>query len=343
VQQNLLEPRARFLGALLLALVAILVLSALPVASDHPVLGTPTPSPTATATPTATPTPTRTPTAEPTPTLTPAATATPTPTPVPGTPAPLPVEDHLWLASPLVFDTESEPYKSDYFAYGADRKPYRLHHGADYPKAGGTPVAAPAPGTIAVAGNDSKIQYGARLDFYGNLVIVQLDQRFQGRAVYVLFAHLSEVVVQAGQHVETGDVVGLVGGTGAAFGATHLHVEVRLGDNLYENTRNPVLWLKPQPGCGLIAGLVLDAGGKPVPTVPVSFFRASEPGKWWREILTYAKQEVNPDESLGENFALGYVPAGDYLVKVKLGDKTTTRPVTVRPGQIAFVLIQATR
>jgi len=263
------------------------------------------------------------------------------PTPVLGTPTPLPVEAHLWLTSPLVFDSESEPYKSDYFAYGADRKPYRLHHGADYPKPAGTPVMAPAAGTIAVAGKDKESLYGARLDFYGNLVIVQLDQRFQGRAVYVLFGHLSEVVVQAGQHVESGEVVGLVGGTGAAFGATHLHVEVRLGENRYESTRNPVLWLKPGPGHGVIAGLVLDADGKPVPTLPVSFFRAAEPGKWWREILTYANQEVNPDESLGENFALGYVPAGDYLVKVKLGDKPIVRPVTVRPGQIVFVLIQA--
>jgi murein DD-endopeptidase MepM/ murein hydrolase activator NlpD len=142
--------------------------------------------------------------------------------------------------------------------------------------------------------------------------------------------------------VETGDLVGLVGGTGAAFGANHLHVEIRLGENRYESTRNPVLWLKPQPGYGVIAGLVLDVDGRPVPTLPVSFFRASEPDKWWREILTYASQEVNPDESLGENFALGYVPAGDYLVKVKLGDRAVVRPVTVRSGQIAFAVIEAT-
>jgi murein DD-endopeptidase MepM/ murein hydrolase activator NlpD len=258
-----------------------------------------------------------------------------------GTPTPLPVETHLWLDSPLVFESEDEPYKSDYFAYGSDRKPYRLHHGADYPKPGGTPVMAPAAGTTIVAGNDKERLYGARLDFYGNLVILQLDQRFQGQAVYVLFGHLSEVDVQVGQHVESGQVVGLVGGTGAAFGATHLHVEVRLGENRYESTRNPVLWLKPQPGHGVIAGLVLDADGKLVPTLPVSFFRAAEPGKWWREVLTYANQEVNPDESLGENFVLGYVPAGDYLVKVKVGGKSIVRPVTVRPGQIVFVVIQA--
>lgn len=335
-----MDARKNLLGALILVFVAILVLSALPVASGRPALGTPTPSPTATST--VTPTPTRTPTATPTPTFTPTptATGTPTPTPIPATPTPAPAGSHLWLASPLVFDSESEPYQSDYFPYGADRKPFRLHHGADYPKPGGTPVMAPAAGTIAVAGTDKEVQYGARLDFYGNLVILELDQRFQGRAVYVLFGHLSVVSVQAGQHVEPGEVVALVGGTGAAYGATHLHVEVRLGENTYESTRNPLLWLKPAPGYGVIAGLVLDTQGKPVPTLAVSFFRAAAPGKWWRETLTYAKQEVNPDESLGENFCLGYVPAGNYLVKVKQGDKTIVRPVNVQPGQVAFVLIR---
>jgi murein DD-endopeptidase MepM/ murein hydrolase activator NlpD len=202
---------------------------------------------------------------------------------------------------------------------------------------------APAAGTVAVAGTDKEVQYGARLDFYGNLVVLELDRRFEGQAVYALFGHLSEVDVQVGQHVEQSEIIGLVGGTGAAYGATHLHVEVRLGENSYDTTRNPVLWLKPEPEHGIIAGLVLDAKGKPLPTLAVSFFRAAEPGKWWRETLTYANTEVNPDDSLGENFALGYVKAGDYLVKVTVGGKPTIRPVTVRPGQIAFVLVQVGR
>lgn len=244
------------------------------------------------------------------------------------------------MASPLVFDSESEPYQTDYFPYGADRKPFRLHHGTDFPKAGGAPVRAPASGRVAMAGTDKEVQVGARLDFYGNLVVLELDRRLQGRPVYVLFGHLSEVKVEPGQHVAAGEVVGLVGGTGAAYGATHLHVEVRLDENSYDTTRNPLLWLEPPAGQGIIAGLVLDAKGKPVPTLPVSFFRAAQPGKWWRETLTYAAQEVHPDEALGESFCLGYVPAGDYLVKAKLGDKAIVRPVTVLPGQIAFILIR---
>jgi murein DD-endopeptidase MepM/ murein hydrolase activator NlpD len=146
------------------------------------------------------------------------------------------------------------------------------------------------------------------------------------------------VIVQVGQHVEPGDVVGLVGMTGVAIG-NHLHLEVRLGTNNYDGTRNPALWLRPEPGQGIIAGLLLDAQGQPIPETPVTFFRASEPNKWWRQIQTYANREVNADDELGENFALGYVPMGDYLVKAQVGKKSYVQPVTVDSGEIAFVQI----
>jgi hypothetical protein len=35
------------------------------------------------------------------------------------------------------------------------------------------------------------------------------------------------------------------------------------------------------------------------------------------------------------------VPADDYLVKVKIGEKTYVKPVTVEAGDIGFVLLQA--
>jgi murein DD-endopeptidase MepM/ murein hydrolase activator NlpD len=135
-------------------------------------------------------------------------------------------------------------------------------------------------------------------------------------------------------------VLGLVGMTGVAIG-NHLHLEVRLGDNAYESTRNPVLWLRPEPGQGVIAGLLVDGQGQPLPETPITFFRAAEPSKWWRQIQTYADREVNPDDELGENFALGYVPAGEYLVKAKVGERSYVQPVVVEAGDIAFVLLAA--
>jgi murein DD-endopeptidase MepM/ murein hydrolase activator NlpD len=337
--------RAGGAGALFLVvgLTVALALGGASTVAQPQVLGTATntPTPTATFTPTATPTPTWTPTPTPTPSRTPTPTWTPTPTPTPTvpTPTPAPPADHLWLAIPLGPDAEGDRYPGTYFPYGATAGgKYHLHHGVDYMNPAGTPILAAAAGTVIVAGNDLETVYGLEPDFYGNLVIEELDQRFQGQPVYALYAHMSQVLVGAGQHLEPGDVVGLVGATGVAIG-NHLHLEVRLGVNDYAHTRNPVLWLKPEPGQGVIAGLVVDAQGRPVPETPVTLFRASEPSKWWRQTQTYANREVNPDDELGENFALAYVPAGDYLVKAQVGQKSYIRPVTVEPGEIAFVQI----
>jgi len=76
-----LDTRKNLLGALVFVFAAVLALSALPVASGRPALGTPTPSPTATFTPTALTTPTLTSTA--TQTATPSFTLTQTPSPSP--------------------------------------------------------------------------------------------------------------------------------------------------------------------------------------------------------------------------------------------------------------------
>jgi murein DD-endopeptidase MepM/ murein hydrolase activator NlpD len=208
----------------------------------------------------------------------------------------------------------------------------------DYMNPAGTPALAAAAGTVIVAGNDLETAYGLKPDFYGNLVIEELDQRFEDQPVYLLYGHLSQVLVKEGQHLEPGDWVGLVGMTGVAIG-NHLHLEVRLGAADYGSTRNPVLWLRPEPGQGVIAGLVLDTKGQPIPEIPVTFFRAAEPNKWWRQTQTYANEGVNSDDQLGENFALGYVPVGDYLVKVKIGEKSYVKPVTVQAGEIAFAQI----
>jgi murein DD-endopeptidase MepM/ murein hydrolase activator NlpD len=250
--------------------------------------------------------------------------------------------DHLWLSPPLGPDAPGDRYPGTYFPYGSTGGGrYHLHHGVDYMNPAGTPVLAAAAGRVIVAGNDLETVYGVKPDFYGNLVIQELDQRFNDQAVYLLYGHLSQVDATVGQHMAAGEILGRVGMTGVAIG-NHLHLEVRLGANGYEQTRNPVLWLRPEPDQGIIAGLVLDAEGQPIPEVAVTFFRAAEPNRWWQQVQTYANEGVNPDDQLGENFALGYVPAGEYLVKVKVGEKPYVQPVAVQPGDIGFVVLQTT-
>ncbi len=203
----------------------------------------------------------------------------------------------------------------------------------------GTPVLAVASGTVIVAGTDQVEVYGLKPDFYGQLVVVQLDREFHEQPVFVLYGHLSRVTARVGQRVTTGDVLGEVGMTGVAIGP-HLHFEVRVGANTYADTRNPELWLKPLPGHGTIAGQLLDAQGNPIPGVVINFHRAKEPDRRWRETWTYASDEVNPDEEWGENFVMGDVPAGSYVLKTRVGGRLYTQEITVRAGRTSLVIIE---
>jgi murein DD-endopeptidase MepM/ murein hydrolase activator NlpD len=87
------------------------------------------------------------------------------------------------------------------------------HGGTDFPSPAGTRILAPAAGTIALA---------EPLFFTGNTVVID-----HGLGLYSLLAHLSRLDVEAGDHVEAGGIVGLVGATGRVTGA-HLHWTVRL-------------------------------------------------------------------------------------------------------------------
>jgi biotin carboxyl carrier protein len=94
-------------------------------------------------------------------------------------------------------------------------QPRSPHSGTDFGASAGTPVAAPAAGTVALA---------RPLYFTGNTVILD-----HGLGLYSLLAHLQEIGVKEGEQVTRGHVVGLVGGTGRVT-APHLHWGVRLNN-----------------------------------------------------------------------------------------------------------------
>lgn len=316
----------------------------------HPeLLGTSTPTPTFTPTPTWTPTPTFTPTpiATATPTATPTPTlATPTIEPTPTIPTcdePLKEGlgggDHYWLERPLGPEHNQQP--SQFYPYastgGGD---YLLHHGVDIQNEMGTPVLAVADGKVVVAGDDSVEAYGRTTNFYGRLVIIELSQTYLEQPVFYLYGHLSEVSVVVGQEVKVGDVLGRVGMTGIALGP-HLHFEVRVGSNSYRHTRNPDLWLKPLPDQGTIAGRLLYPNGCPIQDRIITIHRAESPDERWGSLRTYIFGEgVNPDDGWGENFSLGDVPAGAYILRTVVNRKLYTRQVEVVAGQTAFVEIE---
>lgn len=99
------------------------------------------------------------------------------------------------------------------------------HAGIDIAAPYGNKVVATAAGTVIYAGPHRG---------YGNLVVVVHKFGFSTR-----YAHLSRVLVEAGQRVERNQVIGLVGDTGLATGP-HLHYEIRVNDR----PQNPYRFLK---------------------------------------------------------------------------------------------------
>jgi murein DD-endopeptidase MepM/ murein hydrolase activator NlpD len=57
-----------------------------------------------------------------------------------------------------------------------------------------------------------------------------------GNGVKTRYGHASKILVSAGQHVNTGQTIGLIGSTGTSTGP-HLHLEVIINGNTV-NPRN---------------------------------------------------------------------------------------------------------
>lgn len=96
-----------------------------------------------------------------------------------------------------------------------------MHNGIDIAAPKGTKIYAADSGIIIVAG--AKPQYRG----YGNIVIIDHGcRRGDTKSYSTVYAHQSKILVQEGDIVTKGDVIGLVGSTGYSTGP-HLHFEVR--------------------------------------------------------------------------------------------------------------------
>ena len=88
-----------------------------------------------------------------------------------------------------------------------------FHSGLDIGAPIGTPVKAPAPGTVVFAGVHAE---------YGQTLIVE-----HGHETKSLYGHLSRLNVAVNQKVQRGDIVALTGNTGRSSGP-HLHYEIQV-------------------------------------------------------------------------------------------------------------------
>lgn len=98
----------------------------------------------------------------------------------------------------------------------------RMHYGQDYPASTGTKVLVLKPGKCIIS------KYS---DSAGNYVKIEHDD-----STVTTYMHFSELLVNKGDRIEAGTVIGLIGSTGHSTGP-HLHFEYR--PNINSEPENP--------------------------------------------------------------------------------------------------------
>lgn len=126
--------------------------------------------------------------------------------------------------------------------YGMRKHPVlgrqRHHNGVDLAAPTGTPVYATADGVVARA--DRSYTYG---------LVVYLGH---GAQLETRYAHMSRLLVNEGERVQKGEMIGYVGSTGRSTGP-HLHYEVRMAGK----SVNPIPYMiesKAQQHFALVTG-----------------------------------------------------------------------------------------
>jgi len=242
--------------------------------------------------------------------------------------------DHFYFARPIAADNVNWPL-AEYRYGGVFFAPNVVHTGVDIDAEEGTPILAVGPGTVVSAdwGLFTEVP-GNITDPYGQAVVLRHDFGYQDQTLYTVYAHMSEIIGVVGQHVNTGDVLGLVGDTGITTGP-HLHFEVRLGGNTFFNTYNPELWMAPPQGWGVLVGQLTDEDGKLMNQFPVEV-RPMPSEVPLRKVLTYAVGAVNADAYYQENLVLSDLPAGLYKIAFEYKDKNLQFWADIYPGQVTY-------
>ena len=240
--------------------------------------------------------------------------------------------DHFYFARPIAADQVNWPLAN--YRYGGVFFGNTVHTGVDIDAPFGTPIHAAGPGTVVWADWGLFMEApGDRSDPYGQAVVLRMDFGYKGQALYTVYAHMSKIIAVLGQHVETGDVIGEVGSTGATTGP-HVHFEVRWGENSFHHTYNPELWMAPPEGWGVLVARLADKKDNTLQQVEVSVQNTVT--NETRVAKTYGPGPVNADPYYHENLVLGDLPASLYKITFSFDGKDQQQWLYIYAGQVTY-------
>ncbi len=246
-------------------------------------------------------------------------------------------EDHFYFTRPIGSGVASvdRSWVNPRYRYGSTyfgEEP--THTGVDLLSETGDPVTAAAAGEVVWVGYGLYRGVEDETDPYGLAIAIKHDFGYEGQRLYTVYAHLSETLVWDGQIVSKGEIIGRVGNTGHTTGS-HLHFEVRIGENRYFNTRNPELWVVPLQGTGVFVGRFMNGYKRPLKEQMIQLVNLDTEERW--QGWTYAWDSVKPDDHYSENLVIGDLPAGPYEVRVTYFFRRFTSQFYLNPAQTNFV------
>jgi murein DD-endopeptidase MepM/ murein hydrolase activator NlpD len=247
--------------------------------------------------------------------------------------------DHFYFARPIAADQVNWPLAN--YRYGGVFFENVVHTGVDIDAPAGTPIHAAGPGTVVWADwGLFRETPGDITDPYGQAVVVRMDFGYQDQELYTVYAHMSKIIAMVGQHVETGDLLGEVGATGATTGP-HVHFEVRWGANSFHHTYNPELWMAPPEGWGVLVGRLSDAKNLALQQTEVTVENTVT--QTARLARTYGPGPVNPDPYYKENLVLGDLPAGLYKISFRYDGDEQQDWMYIYAGQVTYFTFRGER
>lgn len=247
-----------------------------------------------------------------------------------------------WFARPIAVEDNDRPDQT--YRWGSTMGgSFQPHQGIEFNNPDGTPVHAIGDGIVIYSGRaeGGALTVGIRHD---TMLTVGGKKYF----VFSSYYHNSALVAHIGDRVKRGDLISRVGNTGRATN-DHMHLEVHAAptdsvkpviDSLNRYplyATNPELWITPLPGTGVIAGVVVDGAGMPIPQARVYGIDKPLPRETpFAFAETYGPRN-RPHPLYGEHFAISDVPAGVHHLFVVIDGKRIARDVTVRAGAMTWV------